>query len=117
MKLNSLLKKITTTGLLFFLLPINTFADTGCMSSTQNLKSYDNKQRHYVNCSCPCGSNSRYKIIANKQGLCRECGHTHELKPMQFLTIKTFPKPQIKQASKNPIIKFFQNNGSLLYGN
>jgi len=88
-------------------------AEIGCMSTSLNLEShYDYKTYHYVQCDCPCGSSSRYAILKNR-GVCRECSHSRELKPIRL--IKGSISKDMPMPSHNPIVRFFQKKGSLIF--
>ena len=100
--------------LIIFLLPTHSFSRVGCMSNRKGLQLFRIPQ--YVSCSCPCGSNSRYKIITKQRGLCIECRHTRDIMPMVFLQEKDLFTHQLKpeKKSKNPIRGFLQQK-FLLY--
>jgi len=85
----------------------------GCMNNSRELtQAYDYKNYEYVRCSCPCGSSSRYQVLADR-GLCRECKHYREVKPIQLISGTIPTRPQ--ELSKNIIARYFQIKGSLLF--
>jgi len=109
------MKKLYIYLIVFFLsiASLKLSAKVGCMSKTLNLESsYDYKTYHYVQCNCPCGSSSRYAILRNR-GICKECGHFHELKPIKFIK-GAIPK-DLPLSAHNPITRFFQSSGSLIF--
>lgn len=107
------MKKLIQMGILLISTPFLSHAAIGCMSRSANLdSSYDYKNYHYVQCNCPCGSSSRYAILS-PQGICRECGHYHELKPIHI--IKGSVSKLSAKISKNPFIRFFQQKNSLFF--
>ena len=103
--------KMYTLLLAFFILPIH--GAVGCMNNSRDLtQMFDYKNYEFVQCNCPCGSSSRYQILADR-GLCRECRHYRNVKPMQL--IKGTP-PETKQPlSENVIARYFQEQGSLFF--
>lgn len=51
-------------------------ASVGCMAHTRRLaQKYDNKDYHFVSCSCPC------KERIAKRNKCKQCGHSHDPQP------------------------------------
>jgi len=53
-------------------------AAPGCMSQSEKLQRYDNKDYHYVRCNCPCAQ--RYKMLADR-GMCTRCFHFRDPQP------------------------------------
>jgi len=96
--------------LLFILLASPLSGAVGCMSKSKGITQLDNYA--FVQCSCPCGSSSRYQILADR-GLCRECRHYRDVKPIQL--IKGIPPKHKAIVSNNIIARYFQQKGSLFF--
>ena len=99
--------------LLLALINLSAEGAIGCMNNSRNLtQMFDYKNYEFVQCSCPCGSSSRYQILADR-GLCRECRHYRNVKPMRL--IKGTPPTTKQPLSENIIARYFQEQGSLFF--
>jgi hypothetical protein len=87
---------IITLTLITVLLNSRLYSAPGCMDNSRHLTQLnDNKEYHFVRCSCPCN-----KRIAH-QNRCIDCRHAHNPEPVEILSnAQPITSAQAKQYKK-----------------